>query len=280
VVTKKALAYVETIITTTCVHMLKGAKATGNPVQAYLGTLSLSQIVDLQKEVDAALEQCEDSNRHMAVYRGGDDLARRIRAQCFDKDKIPQRPHKANDLLHSRLHERLGYHSQHSIPIGFYYAKWSEKLHFHLSRLHKQERNHSAASSSRTRTPSPTMAAAPTRRSPTIASSSAATRPMSSEEAEETLQYLREKRAAIFDEAKDGLLTLSKEDKTVFRYRQGRRTKWKAAAAETMLNESEWNDQHDQESLEKLRETEEQLETLLAEHTKSFGYGPAGQGSN
>ena len=84
VVTKRALAYVESIITTTCVHMLKGAKAAGNPVQAYLGTISLSRIVDLQKEVDAALEQCEDSNRHMAVYRGGDDLARRIRTQSFD----------------------------------------------------------------------------------------------------------------------------------------------------------------------------------------------------
>ncbi len=48
-----------------------------------------------------------------------------------------------------------------------------------------------------------------------------------------------------------------------------------------MLNESEWNDQHeDQESLEKLRKTEEQLETLLAEHEKSIGYGPAGQRSN
>ncbi len=67
-VTKKALAYVESIITATCVHKLKGAKATGNPVQVYLDTLSLSRIVDLQKEVDAALEQCEDSNKHMAVY--------------------------------------------------------------------------------------------------------------------------------------------------------------------------------------------------------------------
>ena len=51
-------------------------------------------------------------------------------------------------------------------------------------------------------------------------------------------------------------------------------------AAETMLSEPEWNDRHDQESLEKLRKAEEQLETLLAEHEKSIGYGPAGQGSN
>ena len=86
------------------------------------------------------------------------------------------------------------------------------------------------------------------------------------------------RRAAIFDETKDGLLR--KEDKAVFWYRQGRRQEWQAAAAETMLNESEWNDQHDQESLEKLQKAEEQLETLLAAHLKSIGYGPAGQGSN
>jgi hypothetical protein len=101
---------------------------------------------------------------------------------------------------------------------------------------------------------------------------------MSVEEVEENLKDLRVKRAAVFDETKDGLLT--KKDKAVFWYRQSRRQEWQAAAAETMLNESEWNDQHDQEQLEKLQKEEEQLETLLAEHTKSFGYGPAGQGSN
>ncbi len=53
-----------------------------------------------------------------------------------------------------------------------------------------------------------------------------------------------------------------------------------AAAAGTMLNESEWNAQHDQESLENLQKAEEELETLLAEHLKSIGYGPVGQGSN
>jgi hypothetical protein len=162
VVTKKALAYVESIITTTCVHMLKGVKAPGNPVQGYLGTLPITLIVELQRKVDAALEQCEDSNRHMAVYRGGDELAQRIRTQSFDKDKKPLRPHKANDSLH-RLHERLGCHTQHSIPIGFYYAKWSEKLHFHLSRIRNHQRTYSSSSSSRSRTPSPTMAPTSTR---------------------------------------------------------------------------------------------------------------------
>ncbi len=98
-VTKKALAYVEFLITTTCVHLLKGAKAEGNPVQAYLSTLSLPRIKDLQKEVDAALEQCEDSGKHMAVYRGGEDLAQRIRAQSFSKDGPPSPKASQGDRL-------------------------------------------------------------------------------------------------------------------------------------------------------------------------------------
>ncbi len=107
-----------------------------------MDTLSLSQVLDLKKDVEGALELCEDTSRYMAVYSGGDDLARRIRQQCFVKDGTPLRPHKLNDSL-QRLHERLGCHSQHSIPIGFFYAKWSEKLHFHLARAHRQERSHS-----------------------------------------------------------------------------------------------------------------------------------------
>ncbi len=47
-----------------------------------------------------------------------------------------------------------------------------------------------------------------------------------------------------------------------------------------MLNESEWNAQHDQEALENSQKREEELETLLAEHLKSIGDGPAGQGPN
>ena len=73
---------------------------------------------------------------------------------------------------------------------------------------------------------------------------------------------------------------MTKHHRAVFWYRHHRRDEWLAAAAGTMLNESEWNAQYDQESLEKLQKTEEQYETLLAEHLKSIGYGPAGQGSN
>jgi hypothetical protein len=89
-----------------------------------------------------------------------------------------------------------------------------------------------------------------------------------------------ESRAAIFDDTKEGLLSLSKHHKVIFWYRQNRREEWQAAAAGTMLNESEWNAQHDQMSLENLKKREEELETLLAEHLKTIGYGPAGQGSN
>jgi hypothetical protein len=214
----------------------------------------------------------------MAVYGGGDDLAQRVRQQCFAKDGTPLRPHKLNGTMR-RLHTRLGIHSQHDIQIGFFYAKWCEKLHFHLARANIQG-SPSTASSTGSRTPSPTPAPQSSSRTsvePTIASSSAATS-VSIKEAETNLNDIREKRVAIFDETKDGLLT--KKDKAVFWYRQSRRQEWQAVAAETMLNEAERNDQHDQESLEKLRKEEEQLETLLAEHEKSIGYGPAGQGSN
>ncbi len=47
-----------------------------------------------------------------------------------------------------------------------------------------------------------------------------------------------------------------------------------------MMNESEWNARYDQESLENLQRREEELETLLEEHLKSIGHGPAGQESN
>jgi hypothetical protein len=54
-----------------------------------------------------------------------------------------------NDML-KKLHARLGCYNFHHIPIGFYYAKWSEKLNFHLARAGRQDR--SLSSTSRTRT--------------------------------------------------------------------------------------------------------------------------------
>jgi tripartite-type tricarboxylate transporter receptor subunit TctC len=73
---------------------------------------------------------------------------------------------------------------------------------------------------------------------------------------------------------------LTKKDKAVFWYREKRRAAWKAVASETMLNEAEWNDRYDQEELEKVRVSVEELETMLEEDQQKtiFGYGPAGQG--
>ena len=68
-------------------------------MKAYLDTLSLSQLVGLKKDVEAALGHCEDSNRYMAVYSEGRDFAQRIREQCFGKHGAPQRPHKLDDML-------------------------------------------------------------------------------------------------------------------------------------------------------------------------------------
>jgi hypothetical protein len=116
------------------VHLLKSAKAGGNPVQTYLDTLSLSQVFALKQEIEGALEQCEDSSRCMTAYQGGDDLLPRVRKHCFSKNGTPLRPHKQDDML-KKLHARLGCYNFHHIPIGFYYAKWSEKLNFHLGGL-------------------------------------------------------------------------------------------------------------------------------------------------
>ena len=97
---------------------------------------------------------------------------------------------------------------------------------------------------------------------------------------EDTLTEVQETRAAIFEDTKDGLLSLSKHHRAVFKYRQDRRQNWQAEKAETMLNESEWNAQYDRESLKTLQETEEAFEALLEEHRTTIGDGPAGQESN
>jgi hypothetical protein len=67
-VTRKALTYVEIIITSTCVHLLKSTKAGDNPVQTYLNTLSLSQVMALKKEVEGALEQCEERIGEVIIF--------------------------------------------------------------------------------------------------------------------------------------------------------------------------------------------------------------------
>jgi hypothetical protein len=100
------------------------------------------------------------------------------------------------------------------------------------------------------------------------------------EEGEEGLRFIQEARAVIFDDTKDRELSTTKHHKAVFWYRRNRRDEWLAVEAESMLNESDWNARHDQQALESLRKREEEMETLIEEHKKSIGYGPAGQDSN
>ncbi len=164
----------------------------------------------------------------MTVYQGGDNLLQRMRKQYFTKDGKPLKPHKLDDML-KKLHVRLGCHKLHFTPIGFYYAKWSEKLHFHLARAGRQDR--SLSSTSRTRTPTPS-ARSPSpsvkdTRSPNIPPLSAAEDvsiddidDITIADAENSLDDLRLLRAAIFDDTSNGKLT----DKTVFWYRENRRT--------------------------------------------------------
>jgi hypothetical protein len=263
---------------------LKSAKTGNNPVQAYLDTLSLAQVFALKEDVDHALDQCEDSSRCMAVYQGGDDLRQRVRKQCFTKEGTPLRPHKQDDS-EKNLHARLGCHNLQHIPIGFYYAKWNEKLEFYFTRAGKQDRSLSSASKTRTPTPSPVRSPSPPFKASNIPPlAAAADLNISIDSIDDSIDItlridqLRSLRAAIFNETSDGKLT--KKDKTVFWYREKRRTAWKAVASKTMMNESEWNERYDQEELERVRESMEELENILEEDQQQaiFGYGPAGQG--
>ena len=59
----------------------------------------------------------------------------------------PKGPYKANDDNRA-LHQRLAIHNRHSIPIGFYYVKWLEKLRFHLDNREEERRSSSSSSDS------------------------------------------------------------------------------------------------------------------------------------
>jgi hypothetical protein len=221
----------------------------------------------------------------MTAYQGGDDLLPRVRKHWFAKNGTHLRPHNQDDML-KKLHARLGCYNFHYIPIGFYYAKWSEKLNFHLARAGRQDRSLSSTSKTRTPTPSPARSPSPPGKeagSPNIPPSAAALHAsidgiddLTITDAINSIDELRMLRAAIFNDTGNGKLT--KKDKTVLWYREKRRITWKAVASETMMNKSEWNDRYDQGELEKVRASEKQLETLLAKHQQNTGYGPAGQG--
>jgi hypothetical protein len=127
-VTRKALAYAEVIVTNNCRNAaarLSVGERRGNNVMAYLDTLSRRNVMQLQKDTSEALDNMEDTRRSMAVYRDGDYLQDRIRESSFTADGNrlqPKAPHTHADI-NERLHERLLCYNQHSIPIGFYCAK-------------------------------------------------------------------------------------------------------------------------------------------------------------
>jgi hypothetical protein len=99
-----------------------------------------------------------------------------------------------------------------------YYAKWSEKLHFHLARAGRQDRSLSSTSRTRTSTPSPKPARSPSppgkeTRSPNIQPLSAALdvsidgiEDMTITDARNSIDELRMLRAAIFDDTSNGKL--------------------------------------------------------------------------
>ncbi len=134
----------------------------------------------------------EDTRRSMAVYQDGLDLQDRIRESCFTANGNrlqPKASHTQADL-NVRLHEHLLCDNQHSIPMGFYYAKWLEKLNFYIGQIGKEiSRDNSPPGKSASNTPVPT----PQKTSSSlIASSSAANLVV-----HESMQSLMEKRAVL-----------------------------------------------------------------------------------
>jgi hypothetical protein len=204
---------------------------------AYLDTLSRRNVLQLQKDTAEVLDNMEDTRRSMAVYRDGDDLQDRIREFSFTADGNrlqPKAPHTHADIS-ERLHERLLCYNQHSIPMGFYYAKWLEKLNFYVGQI-----NGSPSGKSVSNTPVPTPQKSS---SSSIASSSAENLVTHT-----SMQSLMEKRAAIFDDRKDNQLKV--KDRPVFMYRSNRLAHWVKTQEEGSsphMTEDEHNAQYDQE---------------------------------
>ncbi len=85
-VIRKAQAYADLIITNNCRYKIfeqpKGRRV--NYVKAYLDGMTNAKVAALRNDTRQALEDLEDTNRSMAVYRDGDDLfLERVRTLCF-----------------------------------------------------------------------------------------------------------------------------------------------------------------------------------------------------
>ena len=118
----------------------------------------MQQVRELHGEVQAALSEVIDTNRTMSSYTGpGPESGINSLKGCFfyttenfpkSSPMIsPKGPYKANDDNRA-LHQRLAIHNRHSIPIGFYYVKWLEKLRFHLDNRDEERRSSSSSSDS------------------------------------------------------------------------------------------------------------------------------------
>jgi hypothetical protein len=144
-VIRKANAYAELIITSNCRYKLpeqpKGKRM--NYMKAYLDSMRNAEVTVLKNDTKQALEDLEDTNRSMAVYLDGDNLLERVRTSCFTVGQQKLLPKDACKPMNEKrgLHERLAFPKLYCIPVGFYYAKWLEKLKYYL-------RNSSIASSS------------------------------------------------------------------------------------------------------------------------------------
>ncbi len=122
-VIKKALAYAELIITANSRYKLpeqpKG-KQRVSYVKAYLDSMTKAQVIELQKDTKQALEDLEDTNRAMAVYRDGDDLLERVRLSCFAPGPLgllSKNAYKEVDEK-TRLHATLAFPNLYRIPVG------------------------------------------------------------------------------------------------------------------------------------------------------------------
>ncbi len=276
-VTRKALAYAEVIITNSCrnaaARNTRGERR-GNDVMAYLDTLSLRTVMQLQKDTVDALENLEDTRRSMAVYQDGPDLQDRIRNSCFTSTGFRLQMKVSHTVcdLNVRLHERLLIFNQHSIPIGFYYAKWLEKLNFYIRQLSKDaSRNNSPPAKSASGTPVSTPQKSS---SSSIASSSAANLVT-----HESMQSLMEKRAAIFDDREDHQPMV--KDRSVFLYRSSRLVHWvktQEEAGGSYMTEEEHNAQYDQEQLDLVHSAMSKLNKNTTKTQQNLGDGPAGHG--
>ncbi len=277
-VTRKALAYVEVIIMNSCCNAVtRNARSErrGNDVMAYLDTLSRRSVTQLQKETTEALESMEDTRRSMAVYQDGHDLQDKIRESCFtaNGNRLQSKaPHIQADL-NVRLHERLLCYNQHSIPIGFYYAKWLEKLNFYVGQISKEiSRDNSPPGKSAFNTPVPKPQKSS---SSSIASSSAANLVT-----HESMQSLMEKRAAIFDDREDNQLKV--KDRYIFMYRSSRLVYWVKTQEKTggsYMTEEEHDAQYDQEHLDLVHAAMSRLNKNTTKTQHKLGDGPAGHGN-